>query len=109
MDVVLSEISGAVWQFEMVTQPSGDRVLWVTGLHWPGCDDASGHESCSLGQVRSDSQFQIANQEFWKTIFGEDLAALDAVFNAAERALTGGDVGDVRSGHDAPEAERELQ
>lgn len=108
MDIAWSDIGGAVWQFERARQPGGGCALWVTGVHWPGCDDSAGHGPCSLGEVRSDRQFRIANQKFWKTIYGEDLTGLNAVFDAAERFMIDGDPGDVPNACNASETEREV-
>jgi len=104
MEVTLSEKGGATWRFEYIYQVTGDLVIWVAGMHWPGCDDESGHEPVALGEIRTGGEFQMANRPFWESV-GIDTAP---VFDAVARMLASGDPGDVLGIGDDSGSEREL-
>jgi hypothetical protein len=82
-------LAGGQWGFQVMGRGE-DRTVWVDGLHWPGCDDATGHGSIGFGVQRPDKFLQF-NASFW-----EDLD-LDYTFvrDVAERVQRTGDPGDV--------------
>jgi hypothetical protein len=91
---IQTEIGGATWRFEaFYSGGNGISALWVTCVHWPGCDDAAEpeHGEFGLGECRADSEFLVANKWFW------DAHGIDykPVLDAVSRAMATGDLADV--------------
>ena len=94
MGEIHAQISGATWRFESThVQGVGIATMWVTCVHWPGCDDDAEprHGEFGLGECRSDSAFMVANKWFW------DAHGIDykPVLDAVSRAMVTGDLADV--------------
>lgn len=91
---VQAHIGGALWRFEaMHSGGEGISSIWVTCMHWPGCDDDTEpeHGEFGLGQCRADTEFRVANQWFWDANRIDYKPVLDAV----ARAMATGDLADV--------------
>lgn len=98
---IKTEISGATWRFEsMSSGVKGISTIWVTCLHWPGCDDTAEpeHGEFGLGECRSDSEFKVANKWFWEARGIDYKPVIDAV----SRAMATGDLADVSLTHAPP-------
>lgn len=94
MGEIHTQIGGATWRFESThVEGVGIATMWVTCIHWPGCDDDTepGHGGIGLGECRSDSAFMVANKWFW------DAHGIDykPVLDAVSRAMVTGDLADV--------------
>lgn len=59
-------IAGGRWEFQTMGL-GATRTIWVQGLHWPGCDDAHGHDIVGFGVQRVDKFLQF-NTSFWDNV-----------------------------------------
>lgn len=104
MEVTFPDRGGVTWRLEYARQSNDDLVVWVTGMHWPGCDDEAVHKPVTFGQIRTGGDFHRANQSFWESV-GIDTVP---VFDAVARLIASGDPGDVMGTGEDTGSEGEL-
>lgn len=88
-------LSDATWRFEAMYDAHGRiSTLWVSCVHWRGCDDHSDHGphgEFGLGVSRSGGDFLVGNKWFWDAHRIDYRPVLDAV----ARVMATGDLADA--------------
>lgn len=101
-------IADATWRFEaMYDAHAKISTLWVSCVHWPGCEDDTEHGphgDFGLGVCRAGGDFLVANAWFWEAHHIDYRPVLDAV----ARVMATGDLADVSPTNDNAPAEGEI-